>query len=593
MLNLLRKIKFFVDPAEHWRLVGLFVLMALTAILDMVSIGLILPVVKFISEPESAGEWLPGFMADMGRHDVALTLLLGFGGFFIIKTVAIFLMVHVTNETSAGMMARFMTRVFRRYLRRPYLTHLVGKSSEMMYNTVLNCLRAFESLRVLLNIMLEGFMAFATGLLLFFVQPLAAISIGILFVIVGYIFYRIAGPIMQRWGSVMIRTEQDLIDTSVQAFHSLESIKIHHCEQYFEDVFSRLARTDNYYRSRSSTFQHVPRLVVESLMIVGFVIGILTLLSIGQDFNDLLPVIGLFLMAFLRLMPSLNRILQYVAELRHREPAIDLLYNELRSADEADVMEEAPKSQSRIALKSEIRLEDVHFSYPGSNRPALRGLDLVIHRGESVGLVGPSGAGKSTLAEIIKGLIPPSKGRLLVDGRDAYENLDGWHANLSFVPQSIYLLDDTLRRNVAFGVPDAEIDEARVHSAMEMAHMDSYVSQLADGPNTRIGENGIRLSGGQRQRLGIARALYRDPNVLVFDEATSDLDSETEYAITKSIEELSGRKTLIIIAHRLSTVHKCDRLVFLKDGRIDDIGNFDELMERNDDFRRMAQIGRF
>jgi ATP-binding cassette subfamily C protein len=591
VLSLVQKIFSFVDPGDRRKLIGLFILMVLTAILDMASIGLVLPIAQIIIQPDAASAWLPAFLADMDRFDLAVTTLVGFGVFYLLKTAAILLMVHVTNQTSACMMARFTTRVFRRHLRRPYLIHLLGTSSEMMQNTVMNCYKAFQALNVFLNIILEGLLATATGLLLLTVQPGATLLIGALFAVVGLVFYRFAGPLMQWWGSLSMRYEHDLLAASGQAFHSIENIKIDRCEAYFEGAFERLAHRDTLLRARAATFQHVPRLAIEALVILSFVVTVLVLLSIGQDFTALFPTLGLFLMAFLRLMPSLNRILQYVADIRHREAPVILLYNQLRQPDEVVMDLDVEATGSGFEFNSDIRLTDVTFTYPKGNGAVLQGVNLTIYKGESVGLVGPSGGGKSTLTDIIKGLIPPDQGQVMVDGRDIRDNLAGWQAHVSFVPQQIYLLDHSLRNNVAFGVPDNDIDEDRVRTAMSMAHMDSFTGQFPEGLDTSVGENGIRLSGGQRQRLGIARALYRDPNVIVFDEATSALDNEAEQKINAALDGLAGTKTLIIIAHRISTVHKCDRLIFIKDGRIDATGSFEHLMENNADFRRLVESG--
>jgi ATP-binding cassette subfamily C protein len=246
---------------------------------------------------------------------------------------------------------------------------------------------------------------------------------------------------------------------------------------------------------------------------------------------------------------------------------------------------------SGILTFEELTLENLEYRYPGTDSSILNSLSLTITRGESVAIVGPSGAGKTTLIDLILGLLSPTAGSIKLNGRDLRYQLRVWQDSVGYVPQSIFLLDDTLRRNIALGIDDKDIDSKTLDRAVSIAHIDDHIRSLPRGLDTMIGEFGIRLSGGQRQRIGIARAMYRDPEVLILDEATSSLDNETEQSIANSIENLRGKKTLLIIAHRLSTVRNCDRIVFLKAGKIDDVGSFDQLYEKNPDFRKLATLG--
>jgi ATP-binding cassette subfamily C protein len=240
-------------------------------------------------------------------------------------------------------------------------------------------------------------------------------------------------------------------------------------------------------------------------------------------------------------------------------------------------------------LRYGIALENVSYTYPGAPLPALCDVSMTIRRGESVGFVGPTGAGKSTLVDVVIGLLPPSTGRVAIDGVElTAERARAWRRRLGYVPQSIFLLDDTIRRNVALGIPAAEIDEAKVRQAVQLAQLGDFVAGLPEGLDTTVGERGVRLSGGERQRIGIARALYHDPDVLVFDEATSALDGVTETAIASAIRALEGRKTVLMIAHRLTTVRNCDRIALIVSGRLADCGTFDELLAAREDFRRLV-----
>jgi len=314
-----------------------------------------------------------------------------------------------------------------------------------------------------------------------------------------------------------------------------------------------------------STLQQLPRLWLELLAVGGLALLVFVMLGRGVELTSIVPTLGLFAAAAFRLMPSVSRVLASVQAVRYAMPVINTLHEELKLA--------APEPAIRTTDQGrrfyrEIRLTDVAYSYPGADTPALHGLTLAIKKGESVGFIGSSGSGKSTLVDVILGLLPPSNGSVLVDGQDIQEQLRTWQDQIGYVPQSIYLTDDTLRRNVAFGIPDEHIDDAAVQRAIRDAQLEEFVGGLPNGVESIVGERGIRLSGGQRQRIGIARALYHDPSVLVMDEATSALDATTESGVMEAVTALRGSKTILIVAHRLTTVGQCDRIYRLESGTV-------------------------
>jgi len=299
-------------------------------------------------------------------------------------------------------------------------------------------------------------------------------------------------------------------------------------------------------------------------------------------------MLGIFVVAGLRLMPSIGRIAMYVGNLRYGEGALDRVFDEIRTAmSSSGTCLVSPVTP--IKLLREITVDDVSFAYSGSPAPVLRNVSLTITKGEAVAFVGASGAGKTTLADLLLGLLKPKAGAILVDGCPIESDLAGWRSCIGYIPQEVFLIDDTIRRNIALGVRDTEIDEEQLKVALRKSHLDEAVARMPNGLDTMIGERGTRLSGGQRQRIGIARALYRNSDVLIMDEPTSALDSETEHAISGSINELHGELTIILIAHRLSTVKNCDRIFFLKAGQVVAADRFDRLVQNNADFRSMVQ----
>jgi ABC-type multidrug transport system fused ATPase/permease subunit len=319
-------------------------------------------------------------------------------------------------------------------------------------------------------------------------------------------------------------------------------------------------------QQNEATMQQIPRLWLELLAVIGLAILVISMLAQDRALEAVLPTVGLFAAAAFRLMPSVNRVLGALHSLHYGLPMLNNVYNEINLS-----IPEVSLIQKNIAdFRVEIELNRVTYTYPGGTESALKEVSLVIKHGESIGFIGTSGAGKSTLVDILLGLLSPDTGEVKVDGNNIQENLRSWQDQIGYVPQTIYLTDDTLRRNVAFGLPSEQIDDASVQRAIQAAQLEDFVSSLPDGLETLVGERGVRLSGGQRQRIGIARALYHDPAVLVLDEATSSLDTDTENGVMQAVTALHGRKTILIVAHRLSTIEGCDRVYRMEDGRLVD-----------------------
>jgi ABC-type multidrug transport system fused ATPase/permease subunit len=316
---------------------------------------------------------------------------------------------------------------------------------------------------------------------------------------------------------------------------------------------------------------------MEIITIVGLCLLVVSMVVRDRPLSDIVPILGLFAAAAFRVMPSINRLLMATQTLNFNRSIIASVYR--------DFLLDSPEvngAQRVEPFAKQLELKDVSFKYPTAATPSLQNVSLVVRRGEAVGFVGPSGAGKSTLVDVILGLFAPTSGVVSVDGSDVQQNLRNWQNQIGYVPQAIYLTDDTLRRNVAFGLNDENIDDDLVREAIHLAQLQEFVANLPDGIQTVVGERGVRLSGGQRQRIGIARALYHKPSVLVLDEATSSLDTPTEHGVMEAVQALQGSKTVIIVAHRLSTVEYCDRLYRIEDSRITEEGTFAEVVQRSD-----------
>jgi ABC-type multidrug transport system fused ATPase/permease subunit len=382
-----------------------------------------------------------------------------------------------------------------------------------------------------------------------------------------------------------------------EAFGGIKDVKLGGLEQAVLDRFVVPSATRARVQITAGVISQLPGLVLQGLLFGGVMVLLLFLVGKAGNLQDALPVVSLYALAGYRLMPAIQRVFEEVGKLRSAETAVDSLLEDLSRAPLPDHFQPQPSAdeprEGSVRLRRSLELQDVTYQYPGAEKAALDGVSLSIAATESIGLVGPTGSGKTTLVDVLLGLLAPHHGAVVVDGQPLATDASRrqWRRAIGYVPQQIFLSDDSIAANIAFGVPARRIDMAAVERAARMARLHDFVStDLPEGYATRVGERGVRLSGGQRQRIGIARALYHDPDVLVLDEATSALDNLTELAVMDAVRSLSRRKTIIMIAHRLSTVRECDRIILLESGRISAYGTFDELFEKNEGFRQMAEI---
>jgi ATP-binding cassette, subfamily B, bacterial PglK len=508
------------------------------------------------------------------------------GVFFLLRAGYFVFFTYVKNRLAHSAGERLSSRLADGYLRMPYAFHLRRNSSELIRNAhnSVEELAQYAFLSVI-QVIAEFFLVVGLVLVMVIVAPAAT---GVAVLIVGSaaaVLLFTVQPRLRRLGVTAQEMRKRTLGSLQQSLHGIRDIRVlgvapHFSRRYRADR-RRLART-LYLRG---TVIELPRLVIETSL-VGFILLLFAAsVAAGTATEELLSTLGLFAYAGLRIQPSLQKFVGGLNLIRFSESAVEHVYDDLRLVDEVD----ADVTEDRdLTFEEAIRLEDVSFTYEGTDRPAVHDVNLVIRPGEVIGICGPTGGGKTTLTDLIVGLLEPTEGRVTVDDVDLRDRKPAWYRKLGVVPQMVFLVDDTLRRNIALGLEDDEVDETALTRAVELAQLDDFVTQLPAGLDTVVGERGVRVSGGQRQRIAIARALYRQPEVLVFDEGTSALDNATESALIGALERLRGRHTIILVAHRLSTVRTSDRVVLIEDGRVGAVGSFERLRRVSASFRALT-----
>ncbi|MBL94283.1 MAG: Lipid A export ATP-binding/permease protein MsbA [Alphaproteobacteria bacterium MarineAlpha3_Bin5] len=596
IIAILGKTLALINPSMRRTGICLAVLMVIGVFMETLGIGLVFPLITVISEPNVlAGNELAsmvfGEIDETNRTLILTVLVIGF--FFVIALKNGLLLLIATSQ------ARFFTRneallsarLFGRYLNADYRLHLTRSSADLV-NHVVSTTTSVSShaMQGLLTLGSESLVILFVVSVLFMASPLITIGAVVLIAPAAALIYFAVRNRLVTWGRISVETRQRVLQLVQQGLHSIKEVTIFGRQPFilgeYEQARKQLADLD----AKVRIVSNVPRLWIETIIVGAVVLGIVVSIQRDMEIGNLFSAMALFAAATFRLVPSCNRILMALNSIRGGTYPVNKIHTELHKTAFASASNDV--TQSAPPFRNSITLERVSFSYPETDTAAISDINLTIYMGETVGLAGASGAGKTTLADILLGLLKPQQGRILFDDADARDHTTAWQRSLGYVPQSVYLIDDTLRRNIAFCLPDSQIDEGRVRRVLRNAQLEAFVNSLPQGLDTSVGDRGVRLSGGQKQRIGIARALYEDRQLLVLDEATSSLDTQAEQEIGIAIDKLSGKRTIVIIAHRLSTLRQCDRIVYIEDGRIIDTAPFDELAARNAAFRKSLELSK-
>ena len=593
----LRQAYALLSPSHRRGLLVLATLMLLSAILEMAGIASIMPFMSMVADPGIVdhNHWLSltyhRFGFDSPR---SFMIFLGFvvlGVLFLSNLIAALTVWSILRFSfTAG--RDLAQKMFSVYLNHPYVFFLNRNSSELVQNTLFEMGRTVNNVLIpLLTILARSTIALSILILLFSVNPSLALVAGTLLGGAYGLVYFGVRKTLARSGQEISRENARRTQVAYETFGGIKDIKILGREKTFFDLFQKPVERYALLQAQTQMISLLPRYALETMAFGGIIGIVLYLLSTGENLSTTLPLISLYALAGYRLMPALQQIFANWSTVRFNISAVERISRDIEALPEnAQKQEVPPPATRRLSLQTAIELDRVTFHYPGREEAVLDDLSLVIPARTSIGLVGSTGSGKTTTLDILLGLLEPTGGSLKIDGQPVNRtNVRQWQATIGYVPQQIMLLDDTVLKNIAFGIPEQEIDRDKVVQAATLAHLHDFVtSDLREGYDTPIGERGVRLSGGQRQRIGIARALYHEPSVLVLDEATSALDNITENVIMEALNTLARDKTVIMVAHRLTTVRECDTIVVLDRGRVVDSGTYDALLERNDFFRMLA-----
>ncbi len=576
MCNMLKEFRYIFDRKQKIGLVFLLIGIVIGTFLELAGVTVIMPFIDVVMNPASIHrKWYLKLVYDAGNFQsdtafiifVAAVLMI----VYVLKNAYLCFLYNMQYKFTYENQRKIATRMLQVYLKQPYAFHRVHSSSELMRNIGSDTERMFQGVLSILQLITEICVCAVLGIYLFVIDKTITVGVGIVLALFFVVFAKGFKNYLTYIGEENRKYAARLTKWLQQSFGGIKETKILEREEYFLQNYDHNYKKSAEYDKEYRFLQVLPRPIMEMVCICALMIVIIFKLANGTSSAYFISTLSVFAIAAFRLLPSVNRMANYLSVLMFTKPSIHSVYHDLKEIEELEQKKAEEKSDKTLKIREGVRIKDLSFRYPDADRDVLTSISFEIKKNQSIALIGPSGAGKTTLADVILGVLEPTQGAVYVDDIDIKTNMSGWHRNIGYIPQSIYLMDSSIKENIAFGIPLEDIDEKLLEKAIERAQLKDFIAGLKDGVETVIGESGVRLSGGQRQRIGIARALYSDPEVLVLDEATSALDNETEKAVMDAIDSLAGRKTMIIIAHRLTTIKNCDIVYEVKDCKIKEV----------------------
>lgn len=579
-VTMMQKIGYLFDRKQKGQLAGLAVLILIGGVLETLGVSMMLPVVNVIMDPESIMDnvWVIRIMDILHIENSTQLIILILGAviaLFVIKNAYLLFQTYVQNTFVTRNRNRMISRVMREFLNRPYEEYLGADIPTVFRLTDSDIPNAFQLILVMIQMVTEIVVSVCLCIVLVVISPAMSLFIVVIFLGMTLVIMKVLKPRLNEIGRKNQAIQSRIAKWRIQSIYGLKDVKVLNREEFF---------VRNYYESGAiganvarnyAVLNNLPRLLIETVFIAAMLLFIMLYILKGNDITVLIPQLTAFAVAAIRIMPGTNRINTYLSQIAYSQPCLDYLYENLTENMKEDVNGSVTglegverKELPELQLQDRIALNHISFTYPNTEKPIFTDAHMEVKKGQSVGIMGPSGAGKSTIVDILLGLLHAQEGTITCDGRNIFENYPSWLSKIGYIPQSIYLIDESIRDNIAFGIDADKIDEKRIWEVLEEAQLKEFVEELPEGLDTTIGDRGVRISGGQRQRLGIARALYHNPEILVFDEATSALDSDTEKAVMDAVNSFHGKKTMVIIAHRLNTIAKCDVIYKVENEKI-------------------------
>lgn len=575
-MDIILKIYSILNLKQIRRCSIIIVAMILGAILEAIGIGAILPLISIMGNPDFLTVYpkvtkYAGIFGIMTHIQFIITATFLLLILYIIKNIYLAWQNKIQIDFAVQNQIYYSEELLTEYLQKPYLYHLNHNTATLLRNVNSGGVIVFSLIMVsMFTLLTEIITAVTIWLMLVMIDAFTAIIVaGFIGSLLYFIIKGFRKKITEQ-GKTQNEYSALYIKCINQSLGAIKETKVSCKEEFFLDAFRKAYFEYGKANGKFLFMNQLPRMLIETIIVCGLLLLIITKLMLGNQPEEIVPLLGVLALAAFRLMPSANRIVNLSNGIRFQMPLFNELYEDLliiknKGAKETETCLQKP--ESRMDFENVVSVEELSFAYPEIEKQVLNNISFSIPKGKFVGIVGPSGAGKTTFVDILLGLLAPSKGKISVDGKNIYDDIRTWQANLAYVPQSIYLIDGTIRENIALGVDKKEINDALINKVLQMAELYDFVQELPAGIDTTVGERGVKLSGGQRQRIGIARALYYQPQVLVLDEATSALDNETEKSITDTILKLKGQITIIAVAHRLTTLAQCDFKVKFENGK--------------------------
>lgn len=596
-LKLFRNLLQLLGKENRARIIGMLSIMILGAGLEIAGVGSIVPFLGVAGNPQIIQtQPILSAIYTFFKFDSTQSFLITLGVLVIVLTVLSngvkawvhFALVRFTRKRRFELSTAMMNQI----LQQPYLFFLNSNPAELMKNVIEEVNATINGLLMpILSAISKG--VIVVGLITFLVvtDPLLAISVAVFFTAVYVILFRLAKKPLHLLGKKRVEATRVRTRILMESLLGIKDVKVLGRESFFSQVFSDASYYLVEADAKNDLIANLPKYILETLAFGGVLGLIMYMIVVNGDFQAAAPMIGLYVVAGYRMLPQFQQLFADMAKAKFNRPSLELLLNSIKRLKTSEALKKMPvRVEKKLHMKNQIRVVDLSYRYPNRENYVFQGLNLQIKVNTTVGFVGSSGGGKTTLVDLILGLLDPVNGNIVVDDTPITDlNKPEWMNNIGYVPQAIYLADRSIAENIAFGLSKNEIELDKVKAAARMAHLEDFIeTELPQQWDTLVGDRGIRLSGGQRQRIGIARALYRDPEVLIFDEATSALDGLTEKAIMEALEELTGKKTILLIAHRLTTLTRCDNIYFLDKGEIKHQGTYESLMNTVDEFKKLA-----